>query len=170
MTYSKKRLVWLGGILAMGILLSGCGKADPTELVETPSILTNVYTGTPITPPEHCEIKNYLGSIDSAYTFQCWYEDVTGEEGTPDFRAVTKDILYMLPIDADGTIHAEEASEKVVREKTVNGGYMSFDDRFTKVLAYPGGCITIARVWTGSVPPYPLRWRKTTARPVPLTI
>lgn len=150
MTYSKKRLVWLGGILAMGILLSGCGKADPTELVETPSILTNVYTGTPITPPEHCEIKNYLGSIDGAYAFQCWYEDVTGEEGTPDFRAVTKDILYMLPIDADGTIHAEEASEKVVREKTVDGGYMSFDDRFTKVLAYPGGCITIARVWTGS--------------------
>ncbi len=150
MTYSKKRLVWFGGILAMGILLSGCGKADPTELVETPSILTNVYTGTPITPPEHCEIKNYLGSIDGAYAFQCWYEDVTGEEGTPDFRAVTKDILYMLPIDADGTIHAEEASEKVVREKTVDGGYMSFDDRFTKVLAYPGGCITIARVWTGS--------------------
>ena len=72
MTYSKKRLVWFGGILAMGILLSGCGKADPTELVETPSILTNVYTGTPITPPEHCEIKNYLGSIDGAYAFQCW--------------------------------------------------------------------------------------------------
>ena len=150
MTYSKKRLVWLGGILAMGILLSGCGKADPTELVETPSILTNVYTGIPIVPPEHCEIRGYLGTIDGAHTFQCWYEDVTGEEGTPDFRAVTKDILYMLPIDADGMIHAEEASEKVVREKTVDGGYMSFDDRFTKLLAYPGGCITIARVWTGS--------------------
>ena len=162
MTYSKKRLVWFGGILAMGILLSGCGKADPTELVETPSILTNVYTGTPITPPEHCEIKNYLGSIGGAYAFQCWYEDVTGEEGTPDFRAVTKDILYMLPIDADGTIHAEEASEKVVREKTVDGGYMSFDDR---------AAVSPSRAYgQGAIPPYPLRWRKTTARPVPLTI
>ena len=140
MTYSKKRLVWLGGILAMGILLSGCGKADPTELVETPSILTNVYTGIPIVPPEHCEIRGYLGTIDGAHTFQCWYEDMTGEEGDPDFHAVIKDLLYTLPI-----AEQESASGKVLREKIIDGGYLNDNDRHTKLLAYPGGCITIAR-------------------------
>lgn len=150
MKRQKRCIGALCGVLAVEMLFSGCGKKESVALVETPSILTNVYTGTPITPPEHCEIKNYLGSSDGAYAFQCWYEDVTGEEGNPDFHAVTKAILYTLPIDADGTIHAEEASEKIVREKTVDGGYMNFNDRFTKVLAYPGGCITIARVWTGS--------------------
>ena len=93
MKRQKRHIGVLCGVLAVGILFSGCGKKESVALVKTPSILTNVYTGTPITPPEHCEIKNYLGSIDGVYAFQCWYEDVTGEEGNPDFHAVTKDIL-----------------------------------------------------------------------------
>lgn len=129
-------------LLATEMVLSGCGKKQSTEIVDTPSVLTNVYTCNAIVLPEYYSIMHYRGIVDGAYCFQCRYEQTSGEEGTSDFQAQTRDILYYLPVTGG------DAHEEIVRQKEIHGGYVPLEDYLIELLPTPDGIITITQEWT----------------------
>lgn len=138
---------WFTAVIAM-LMLGSCGaktnKDAETEgqVVDKPTVLTNVYTCRDLTLPEGYYINSYAGMKDGAFQFQGNYYESSGEYGTEEYYALSKSVLIALPKDGG------DYTETVLSNVEWNGSDdMGVDYSETTLHLFDGGRVELTMAY-----------------------
>ncbi len=116
----KKIGMWrkgIGALLAVFAILgaAGCIKSTPDgEPVETPTVLTHVFDGTPLVSERSEEyIYGYYGISDGALQFRLSSRESSGTQGTDDYHFYSRTFTRALPIDGGDPVETTISETRV---------------------------------------------------------